>query len=53
MNKKETLVGYIKKKKELLNFFKNNNVKGLYEPMYYIFNSEGKNIRPFFFNSYI
>tara|TARA_B100000902_G_scaffold147958_1_gene144808 strand:+ start:63 stop:1037 length:975 start_codon:yes stop_codon:yes gene_type:complete len=48
MNKKNTLKLYSEKKKQLLNLFKSNNIKGLYEPMHYIFNSGGKNIRPFF-----
>jgi len=48
MNKKELLQGYSNQKKELLTFFKNHKKKGLYGPMHYIFDSEGKNIRPFF-----
>ena len=48
MNKENILKLYSEKKKELLNSFKTNTVKGLYEPMHYIFNSGGKNIRPFF-----
>jgi len=48
MNKKNTLKLYSEKKKKLLNLFKSNNIKGLYGPMHYIFNSGGKNIRPFF-----
>jgi len=48
MNKKEILKNYSKEKKELLTFFKNHKIKGLYRPIHYIFDSEGKNIRPFF-----
>jgi len=48
MNKKDILKGFSKQKKELLTFFQNQKKKGLYGPMHYIFDSEGKNIRPFF-----
>ena len=47
MNEKELNI-YSKKKKEFLSFLNKKPLKGLYDPINYIFNSEGKNIRPFF-----